>query len=318
MSAVTWADIKAEYAAVTIGPLILAEARRAMESASRRYDPTVYARTANWADAIDDVVQQLVVDLLIGDGQLEYMMSVVRGVEDFRALMALQVKRLLARTRTRTVVDNLIDRARVILRSDEFQRHPGGRDRETYALPGAEPRGPTEDELWGAARTAALVPRVGIGRSDRAPLVYADEHLKALLSGVAADLGCRFSLRDVDNILSLVLTDFLPSFLDSDEGVSEVRSAALTAEEDVMVTQTAGSILKCLDGEQRSLLRDKLASIPDAEMAKARGISRPTLAARKHTVFSVLEAELSDLERPIQVAVMDRLGLALAQGEVTT
>lgn len=314
----TWDDIQAEYAAVKIGPLILVEARRAMESVTRRYDPNVYGRTANWADAIDDVVQQLVVDLLIGDGQLEYMMSVSRGLEDFRALMALQARRLLARTRTRTVVDNLIDRARVLLRSDEFERHPEGKDRDTYARAGAEPRGPTEDELWGAARKAALVPRVGVGRSDRAPLVYADEDLKALLMGVASDLGCRFSLRDVDDILSLVLTDFLPSFLGSDEGVSEIRSPTLTAEEDVLVTQAVESVLKCLDCDQRTLLRDKLAGIADAEMAPARGISRPTLAARKHTVFAVLEVELRDLERALQVTMMDRLGLALVQGEVTT
>jgi len=318
MPAVTWADIQAEYAAVEIGPLILAEARRCVESVIRRYDPTVYARTANWADAIDDVVQQLAGDLLIGDGQLEYMMSVSHDLEAFRALMAFQVPRVLGRTRTRTVVDNLIDRARVILRSAEFVQHPEGQNRETYALEGADARRPSEDELWRAARKAALIPLVGVGRSDRAPLVYTEQALKALLVGVATDLGCRFSLRDVDTMLSHVLTDFLPSFLDSDEGASEVRSPTLTPEEDVVVTQAVDSVLKCLEGDQRTLVRDKLAGTPDAEMARARGISRPTLAGRKHTVFAVLESELRGLERTLQIAAMDRLGLALAQGEVTT
>ena len=140
MPTVGWSDIKGEYAAEVIGPLILAEAHRAVTSASRRYDPMVYARAADWADAIDDTVQQLVVDLLLGDGQIDYMMSVSRDLDGFRGLMALQVRRLLARTRTRTVVDNLIDRARTVLRAAPFRQHPQGRRQETYSLPGAQPR----------------------------------------------------------------------------------------------------------------------------------------------------------------------------------
>ena len=312
----TWSDMRREYAAEVIGPLILGEARRAVQTLSRRYDPEVYARTASWADAIDDTVQQLVVDLLIGDGQIDYMMSVARDLEAFRALMALQVKRLLARTRTRTVVDNLIDRARALIGVLPLEQHVRGRRPDSYSLPGAEPRGPSRDEVWRAARNAALIPRVGVGRSERAPLVYADRDLRALLLGVATDLACQFSLGDLDSILRLVLTDLLPSFLESDEWVHDVRAQSLTAEEVVVVAEAVQSVLTSLDDDQRMLVRDKLAGLSDAEMAKTRGISRPTLAARKQAVFAVLGGELRDLERTLQEAAIDRLGMALASGEV--
>lgn len=318
MPTVSWHDIQREFAAEVIGPLILSEAHRAVSSASRRYDPIVYARAADWADAIDDTVQQLVADLLLGDGQIDYMMSVSRDLDGFRGLMALQVRRLLARARTRTVVDNLIDRARTLLRGPPFEQHPQGKRQETYSLPGAQPRSPSTDEVWRAARRSALVPRVGVGRSDRAPLVYSDHDLRALLLGAAADVGCRLALSDIDTILRLVLTDFLPSFLESDEGVSEVRTQNLTAEEDMVVAQAVDALWESLDEEQCKLVREKLAGVSDTEMAASRGISRPTLASHKQAVFAVLEAELKDLERTLQVSALDRLGLALAFGEVAT
>ena len=315
MPAVTCDEIKAEYAAVEIGPLIVQEVRRAVQSVVRRYDPAVYGQSASWADGIEDLVQEVVVNELIGEGQLEYMMSASRGLEGFRALMALQVKRDLARGRNRTVIDNLIDRARPILRAIPFLVHRDGSKRELFSVGDAEGRTPSEAELWRAARMAVLVPRVGVGSSERAPLVYSDEKLRSLLIGLARDLNCRFSLADVDAVLRSFLTDFLPSFLDSDEGVSDVCSPALTVEEDVIVTHAIESVLKRLGEDERSLLRDKLAGISDAEMAKARGVSRPTLAARKQDVYDVIETDLGGLERPLQLAAMNGMGLALVEDE---
>ena len=312
MPAVSWHDIEAEYRREVIGPLVLAEARRAAEAVTRRYDPAVYGRAGSWADALDDTVQQLVVDLLLADGQLDYMMSVSRDLKSFRRLMAVQVRRLLARTRTRTVVDNLLDRARPILGAPPFEQHPAGRQQTMYAVPGADPRRATPDEVWRAARIVALVPRVGVGRSERAPLVYTEQDLRSLLHAVANELNCRFSLSDLDTILKLVLTDFLPRLLESDEDVSTVTSESLTPEEQAVVSEAASSIYEVLDAEQRVLLCEKLAGVSDGEMAALRGISRPTLASRKQVVFTVLERELRDLPQALQVAVFDRLGLLLA------
>ena len=313
----TWDEIRAEYRKMKIGPLILEEVRRAVKSFVRHYDPVVYGQCEDWSDAIDDVVQQVVAGPLLGDGQLKYVMHVSESLDEFRALMVTVARRVMPHTRTRTVIDNLLDRARPILRTDPFVVHRDAKNREAYSLEVADARLPSEDELWRAARIAALIPKVGVGSSERAPLVYKDENLRKLLSTVASCLGCRFALRDLDAVLRHVLPCFVPSFLDSDDGVPEVHSHALTAEEDVMVSQVAAQILDRLDGAQRGILRDKLAGVPDAEMAKARGISRPTLAKRRQAVFDLLEAELGGIERLHQIVVMDRLGHALADHEVT-
>jgi len=314
MPALTWQDIRREYDADVIGPLILDEARRSVVSVSRHYDPKVYGHTANWADAIDDTVQQLVVDLLIGDGQIDYMMSVSRDMGGFRGLMSLQVRRLLARSRTRTVVDNLIERARDILRQAPFVQHPQGGRQQAYSLPSAQPRSPSPDDVWRAARRAALVPRVGVGHSDRAPLVYSKPDLRALLIGAADDFGCRFTLSDIDAILRLVLTDFLPRVLESGGATSAVSAGNLTAEESMLINEAVEAVMESLDADQRTLLREKLAGVSDTEMAGSRSISRPTLAARKQAVFVVLERHLVELERSLQVAILDRLGLILITG----
>jgi hypothetical protein len=307
-----WSDIRHEYESERIGRLILDEAVRAVARATRHYDPVVYGRSSHWADAVDDVVQDLVVGMLLGEGQLDYMMSVSRDLDGFRALMGLQVRRLLARTRVRTVIDNLLERSRAILRERPFEVHVAPDRPELYALSGSQARLPSDDEVWRAARAAALVPRVGIGRSERAPLVYSEESLRILLGGVARDLGCRFDLSHLDSILRLVLTDFLPSFLEIGEEAPEVRSGARSTEEETVVRQAADGILKGLGPEQQRLLVDKLSGVPDVEMARERGVSRPTLAKRKSAIFEVLEVHLRDLDRAHQVAVFDEIGLRLA------
>lgn len=318
MRVVTWTDIQREYRSERIGLLILAEAEEAVTRVARRYDPVAYGRVSDWADAIDDTVQQLVVDLLLGEGQLDYMMTTCRELEGFRALMAFQVRRLLARTRVRTVIDNLIERARTILRAEPFETYGGAGTGEEYGLARAEPRSASPDELWRAARSAALVPRLRVRSSERAPLVYSNANFKRLLVGIGGELGCRFGLSDVDAILRLVLTDFLPSPLESDRAADEAPSASRTTEEDVIVQRTAVEALSSLDCGQRGILFDKLAGLPDAEMAATRGMSRPTLGKRKAEVLDALRGHLEDLERTLQIAVFDELGLLLREEFATS
>lgn len=318
MLEVTWEQIRTEYAAVEIGPLILAEVRRAVDAVVWKYDAAVYGPGTSWKEGIDDVVQDVTVNQLIDGGQLEYMMDTCRNLDGFKALMCVQVKRELARGRTRTVIDNLIDRARPILHEAPFVVHQEDGRRELFSLDGAESRAPTEDELLRAARLAVLVPRVGVRTSERAPLVYTDENLRCLLIGLAGDLHCRFSIADVDSVLRSFLTDFLPSFLEDDEGLSQACSPTLSVEQSVMATSIAESVLKSLDEAQQGILRDKLAGLSDIEMAESRGISRPTLAARKQSVYDVIEAELGGLEHSLQLAAMSELGLALVKNGVAS
>jgi len=81
----------------------------------------------------------------------------------------------------------------------------------------------------------------------------------------------------------------------------------MTAEEGVSIDEAVEAAMKSLDEDRRTLLREKLAGLPDLEMAVSRSISRRTIAcARKQAVFVVLEWRLAELERALQVAVLDR------------
>jgi len=86
----------------------------------------------------------------------------------------------------------------------------------------------------------------------------------------------------------------------------------------VIVQRTAVEALSSLDCGQRGILFDKLAGLPDAEMAATRGMSRPTLGKRKAEVLDALRGHLEDLERTLQIAVFDELGLLLREEFATS
>jgi hypothetical protein len=71
--------------------------------------------TASWDDAEQDVVQSVVLDLLLAEGQLDYLMATAVEFSDFQNILTFQVRRYLARQRRRTVIDNLLDRAKEVL-----------------------------------------------------------------------------------------------------------------------------------------------------------------------------------------------------------
>ena len=182
----TWSDIRAEYEAERVGLEILAEVERAVDLAVRRYDPMIYGKASSWDDARDDLVQDVVVKVLLEEGQLEYLMTVSRGLDDFRALLFRQVRRLLARCRQRSVIDNLLDRSRAVLETADFDktRRSGV---VVYKAAGAnvEARRPTYEELRRAAVRSSLVATTRFRSGERAPEVYSPTALATVLSAVA-------------------------------------------------------------------------------------------------------------------------------------
>ena len=309
----TWSDIQAEYEADRVGLEILAEVERAVGLAVRRYDPTIYAKASSWDDARDDLVQDVVVKVLLEEGQLEYLMTVSRGLDDFRALLFRQVRRLLARRRQRSVIDNLLDRSRTVLETAGFDktRRSGV---VVYKLAGAdvEARPPAEEEIRRAAVRASLVATTRFRSGERAPEVYSPNALATVLSAVAEVLPCEFALNDLDQILRLTLTDWIPSFLDGDEQSDAVSDRALNPEEETIVSDTASRILAACSTEQQLILTRKLEGLADEQVAQEIGISRPTLANRKEAVWRLLEKELHDLSEALQLGVTREIGNRLA------
>jgi DNA-directed RNA polymerase specialized sigma24 family protein len=316
----TWEELREEYGRERIGPLIYGEVMGISASVSSHYDPTIYSGQSSWSDARDDLAQEVVTRVLLEEGQLDYLMLVCQSVDDFRALLNRQVRRLLARRRQRTVIDNLLDRCEPILSAESYERLDETGRRMRYGLRGREVelRDPTDTELREAALRVAVVPRVKFRPGERAPVVYGPAQLATAVRAAAEALPTSLTLSDLDRIFRLVLTDWLPSFLEDTEEEPSFGGQELSAEEVALVNDTTNRILASCSLDQQHLLLRKLEGVADGDIAREVGVSRPTLANRKDEVWRLMEGELSDLPDTLQQTVVSELSLRLAEGAVTS
>jgi hypothetical protein len=182
------AALQREFREVGVGPLIVSEVRHMAHRIAPRYNAAVYSDSGNWQNGFEDLVQDVLANSLLRDQQAGYMLGVAATIDDFRRLLARQVRRCLARRRTRTVIDNILDRARPILMAPPFEQ--GLRHQYvTFCLAGtdAEDRAATFRELRVAAQAVRQVPQ-SRSRGDRAPMVFTEHSLHAALEGVAGAL----------------------------------------------------------------------------------------------------------------------------------
>jgi hypothetical protein len=310
---VTLAELADEYLELGIGPRILAQVREVVRAVTRGYDPAIYAAAASWDEGLDDLVQEFGLEVLVGQGQLDYAMLMATDLLHFRRLLARQVRYLLARRRRRTIVDNLIDRAHRLAGSPPFQLF-GRRSQWCYTLAGKEVVAGRVSEA--AARTVAArlaeLPTIRAEPTLRAPAVYSEASLRTILSELAATVPCAVGAADLDRVLSLLLTSWLPSFLKEAEAtVANAAAEGLSAEERAIVEEATMAILAGCEQRQLEVLRLKLAGRSDEQVAEALGLSRPTVSKRKRAVMGCLEGGLSGLDQPLRLAVLDELGARL-------
>ena len=308
--------LRDEFDSQVIGPGILREVRRACSSQVRRYPPSVYARAPGWsAEVLDDLVQDVITGRLLGERQLVYLFDVARDVESWRALLVRQVRISLARRRVRTVVDNLLDRARRFLR--------GADEVETVAASGGEVfraldtdlvyRPLTGDEVRAVAERARIVPRRVPGRSDRAPAVYSADGLEALLRIAVRYAPAGVTVRDLGRILEVVLTDWVPAVLEQDDGEFRRPSTDPTPEQMMEVRVIARGVVSGLTTDESEILRGRLAGLTDVEVAKRLGISRPTLGKRRNVLFDRIRADASGFDERAQGHFLDEIALRIAE-----
>ncbi len=317
----SWEAITREYDSEVVGPEIVRAVRTLSGQVARHYPPGVYASSPSWdAAALEELVQD-VVEQLLTDGQIDYVMLTAHGLSEFERLVTQQIKRCLSKRRRRTIVDNLLDRSRAILTAPPFEEVPG-QVPVRYRLVGTEQadREPTPSELRAAALVARAVPRDSSGVvRERAPRVYTNVALSAVLEGIVRTLATPVTLRHLDQIFRLLLTDLIPSDLEELEGLGEVEavdetavSASADPESAVVVRSVVERLLGRLTDEQKVILRMKAADVADGEVATVIGVSRPTLASRKHDVFEVVRVETADLDSDQR-----ELAVTLALHEVT-
>jgi DNA-binding transcriptional MerR regulator len=325
------ADIQQEFADRFIGPLILERVSSLVAKTVRAggYRADVYADEASWTEeALRDLTQEVVTVQFIEERQLDYVMNRARSISDFDGLVRRQIRQQLRRRRTRSVVDNLVDRARDVLSHEPFVAEKVGR-RVLYSMAGMSPerRAPTEIEVRSAAQRAALIPRIPArGVETRAPVVYSAENLRLLLETVARALPAHFSLTEIRSILDLLLTDLVASNLSpvwqdneasqelptTEGGGPLMAERALRPEQQALVSSAADPLWKALSSVQRSVLRGKLAGAADADIARELGISRPTIIKRKTEALAILSDHLGGLEESVQMEIISELRAALA------
>lgn len=306
--------LREEYEAEGIGSVIYAEVVAIVRSAVGRYDPVVYGRAASWdRSAIDDLVQEVVVGRLLEEGQLDYVFLHAHDLDHLRALLALQVRRTLARTRTRTVVDNLLDRAKLLAQDSPFEFRSDSRNRWAFRLAGIPDQDANGRSFVGeAARAVQPFPRVPNVRGERAPMVYTSETLTLVMRTVALVAIGWVSVKNLDEVLRNVLTPWIPSVLEQAEGDHEGDPDPSPADE-LLACHAAERIVDALDADRRKILRMKLTDASDAEVAVALGISRPTVANRKHEVFDRIKQELEDVPVELHDFALDWLFVRLAE-----
>lgn len=289
---------------------MLAEVRALAYRLVPRYNAAVYSEIGNWRHGFDDLIQDVITDSLLRDHQAQYMLDVSATIDDFHRLLARQIRRTLARRRTRTVVDNLLARAREILVEPEFDRL-ARHQVVTFRLRDGvvQDRAATFPELRHAAQVFRRLPTVGSSGRDRAPVVLRTKDLRTGLRHFAAALPVAFTIGELDHAFRLALPQFLPGVLDLYEP-HEADGEEINSD---VVESTARELLIGLDAKRRCVLAMKLAGSADAEIAVALGVSRRTAGNRKNETFAVVSDLLSSLHHGERKAVLDRVSPELRE-----
>ena len=303
-------ELRREYEREVIGEGIFQVVEEFVSSVTvGRYDPRVYGGAASWDEALEDLVQSFVLDVLLDEGQLEYALFVASSEEHFKNLVARQLKRFLARGRQRTVVDNLLDRCKEITSSLPFRQ--GTETKiwwfELEETP-ADCRFPTSDEIAQISAELAIIPVQAPSSGNRASQVYTTPDLKRLLLLVAKRLACRLTVKDLDHIFRRLLTPWLPSFLGTDEGVLATQAQpSLSAEQEEMIRQAVHAIRQASTPLELEILAMKIADIPDSVVGRRFQISRPTVIKHKKNALTKVEAELAGLNEACQIHALELL-----------
>jgi hypothetical protein len=307
---------------VVIGELIYRRIQTVVKSLLSRRNPTIYARGLAGLDAVAEVSQDFAIDVLIEEGQLAYIFDVAVTIDDFDRLLYFQAGRYLARSRVRTVVDNLIDRAVRFLRNgDDIETLTIGK-REVFVpkKPDAVQTAPDAERLLNrAVALAAAVPKLSSDSDQRAPAVYSAEALEQVLRIFIETYSEPIGRTELDAFFSKLLTAWKPSFLGLDSAL-EPEDRALLPEEEVMareeeveIMNLAASLAESMTREERDIFAFKHGNLPDRELAAHLNISRQSLSPRKHQLFGRLANELRGLSDHVQVAVLEHLAAVVAE-----
>lgn len=311
----TFEELRREYEAELVGEGLYARITNLADRLLRRRDPRVYAQgAADYRDTLGDVVNEFLLQVLIGERQIDYVMLTAGDLGEFDRLLQYHLRRFLARTRTRTVVDNLIDRSVLVLRDLPFSVVAGSGASERYGLSTrsyAQATGSDDREIRRAATLAKVVPKVPSEAVEREPKVYDAEGLAGVLRLLVDRSAAPVGRAELQVFFGYLLTGWTTSILGLSEEDQPVE-ASLSPEQEVVVSDTARTLVQTFAYEDRVIFQYKFANLPDRELAAELGLSRQSAAPRKAALFARLRDELSGFDDKLQAAVLNRIALEIA------
>ncbi len=297
-------ELRREYEEERIGPLIWALTVELSGMVGRRYRPAEYNQGAPWDNAsVEELAQQTATELLIEEGQIDYIFTVADSAEDVRRLLTRNVKRALWRRRSATVVDRLMGRVRQMASQPPFRvQFEKGQQWITRAdepgVPGV-PRTLDDAELRAAAAAAHRVPRlVEREGAERASMAYSPGALQEVLLAVIDEAGGVFEA-DLARVFRILLAAWLPASLVSVEGddlaerASSVPDATDRIERQDMESAVQ-DLVESMTAQDLTVLVCKAQGQSDNAIAERLGRSRPWVAGRKKAVLDRTDATFAD------------------------
>lgn len=307
----TWDDLCREYGRERLGALWLDVIARVCANIAYKYAPAVYNNRLAWDESsVDDLVQDVVLNRLIGDDQIDYIVATASTVQAASGLIGMHVKQVLAQRAAPNQRENVASRLVSILEErGERVSTPHG---DAFRPPASNwpPGDLSAAAVNRAARIIRGLPRLPNRGTERLSPLYTTE----VLNGVADPLweACRvpLSLDFVRKILDRALTGLIPVLFPLDESFDTPAMAGLTAEDAVVVDDLAGRLVEALNDEQREILVS-IEFMTDTELASRLGVSRPTALKRRHLTRDLVgdffsQRDLRDLTNHQRGAVLIR------------
>lgn len=290
----TFDDLKSEFDDYLIGPLIYGIVQELSRRIAHKYPEAIYNGGLSWdPQSIDDLSQEVVLNQLLGQKQIHYIFDNAISTESVRRLLTSQIKRALAARRKATPIDRLLRRIADLAKSGYIELVDGGVPFYRAAETQSAHLHLDATQINACVRELSEVPRLE-SRLDtgRETMIYTPERLKTLLSRLFETVPA-VAEKELREILEVLLTPWTPASLVpvEKESISSDYVAEDSVEEEQVIA-AARTLAHSLTHEERIILIMKSQKIADAAVAKAVGVSRPTVADMKAAVLARVGREL--------------------------
>ncbi len=285
-------ELRNEYLHVGIGDGIYGLVRELSSSLCRQYPIHVYNGGLAWSDeTVDDLVQEVVLNHLLGEAQLDFIFDEATTVESVRRLLVRQIKRALSKRRPKTPIDRLLARVRKLADEGVVVRVDSGE--VVYHLPGTAPfvaEMTTEAQLRAVAAAAAAPVLYSRVDSQRESQIFTKSTLITVLQAFFGVNPC-LTERQLRILFENLLTPWTPASLVPIEGQNELAENGMnemsTDLEDRVTAWTAE-----LSDEECCVYYLRSRDVKDGAIAERIGKSRPTVINIKQRLFASARARL--------------------------